>query len=288
MNRDSKFSVVCIFFTMIVAVGAAALPSTVYAQSTLDVVDPCLAAIDQNNIDQARELAQVIEADRFVPRFLLPKAERCLEDATGEAWQFVYELSRFVREDEVDQALLEAEAEEATEARIQAERQAEREATLQARRCELLDELRPLQTRRSELARVEQQVEQRLERAALMARLETVETCQTWYQQDTFAALTNPVCSSVFFDVGVSPLDDDSGYSQLEVSSLETQIGILVSQLEILNMGMLPEEALEQALEEERTALIRRLPEDQRDEANELSLTDIGILLTENERALCE
>ena len=273
-----------IAIALAVSIGVSGLASAAFAQNNREVIVLCLDAIAENDEDKARDMAESIQTMRNVPKFMQGDALQCLENATGENWQYVLDASRFVRVTEVNEVLSELAAARAEEER----KQVERPLILQARKCEVLAVLSPLQARLTELISGAKEAERRLEIASLEARIETVETCQDWYQRDSLEALTNAVCNDVFTQVGVNPLETNGAYLQFEIASLENQIGPLQLQLEIMELGMLPEEALERSSEEQRQLLIRRLPREQRVQAEGMTLNEILLLLTEYERALCE
>lgn len=260
-------------------------------------IGECYAALEAGDLQLAMLFSENVQQLLGVPKYLHRPALSCLSETTGEDWQYVQQLNRFVPKAEVEDrlsALAEAEAErerlaaeaEAERARLAAEADAKRTNLINQRRCEVLDKLEPLEAELSKLELEFSNFFQQYELAGELALIETISTCHSWYQEDSFAALTNAVCNRIFIEYGVSSLEAEVP-SRSRKQLLEDQISWLYSDLRYLDQGRLPEEVDADAEENLKASLILRLPSELRVEAENNSIDELYLMVEEYEDSLC-
>ncbi|MGI3184309.1 hypothetical protein [Nioella aestuarii] len=269
----------------IIAIGT---PST--AQSFVTVRE-CTAALEGGDTEAARGLAEEILEWERVPAQVRTEAERCLTEVFGVEYEFYMPSRGFLTADEVEQLELPRVArlaeQQAEEGALQAAIRAEEEA-LQAARCQILEELAPLQLRLNELMALEDVTERNLEIAANATRSETLQTCRDWYSRDRFSALTNSVCSDYFERFGAVPPEGMDDYDQAELRLIRAQVSRLNLDLQTIDEGMLPEDARMERLELLRLAAISELPEELQQQAQNMSVAEIEVLRIAFEREQCD
>lgn len=238
--------------------------------TSIEIIELCEQALNSGEdiSTYAVRLSQLIGLELDPPdRF---RGMACLREHFGERYFFNNEDLSFISASEYSAPIRE-----------------EQEA-LQAARCQVLEELAPLQLRLSELMDSEALAERRLEISAIAARSETLSACRDWYEEDRLSALTNPVCSSYFEQFGTTPTVDNVGYDPEELSILQGQVFELNSDLLLIDRGILPREVRTERKEALRLAAISSLPEELQEQAQNMSTEEIGILRVDFEREQCE
>lgn len=254
-------------------------PSVAYAQSKREVLALCQDAVATGDNDTAISLANVVQTwtSLFSAELEIGGAE-CISAATGEKWQYSRATLSFA-----SVAELEAERQNRI-AKINA-----RSEMLNSRRCELLGELFPMLARENELQEAIEASQREIQLGIMQAQTETVQACHDWYLRDAMAALTNPVCNSLFLSVGLRPSGGATdAFDELELQYIVGRIEQITSSIAIIDdRQKLPEEVIAEEEERLRGVLIQSLPDHLKDSAQSMSSGEIEIMRIEYELSSC-
>lgn len=265
--------------TVTTAIAICFVASASFGQSASEISKDCLEALDSNDLATANSLADKLQQLENVPRFMHSNALSCLVSTTGEEWKYLSEVSQFVRTSEVEKMLTALSAAEEDRANL-----------LRQRRCEVLEQLSTLENEYLSLIDEYARFSLNIEESAALSRSETISTCYAWYEEDEREALTNPVCNDVFTKYGTTLPEEDT--SLLRVEIIENQITTLKEHIEALDQGKLPEEVEEEraAREQERRqrSLLSLLPIELRQNAQNMTVNEIIIMVAEYTTSLCE
>lgn len=201
-------------------------PST--AQTLFQLIETCEQAVqnpDQQGVSVA--LSDLRSLKYIGQDEVIERGEQCLSKISDEPVKFLYGegfLSATAYAERKQQLQAEALEEEAAE-EAEAERRQAYKVEVAARECELIDEYIALGMTLPALEATEQA------RRSNAIR-QTVAECDAWLLEDERAALTNPVCSDLFLDIGL-PEDRDAG-AGASVSATERELEAILGQLEII------------------------------------------------------
>lgn len=163
--------------------------SKAHSQSSGEITESCLAAVEAGDLDEARVLAEQVKGLRalFSTR-VISRGEECLRQVTGEEWAYFTTKGRFLSGDEAD-------AEESFIAGAE-DRKSEKLEALEVLECELSQARFERDLLLAEFRALSELRESELQGA-------TIAACSDLYDSDANAALLNQVCSGVFAEWGL-------------------------------------------------------------------------------------
>lgn len=219
----------------LVVMSVWAVPST--AQTLFDLIETCEQAGQNPDRQDVSVALSDLRSRKYIGQDeVIERGEQCLSKISEEPIKFLYGegfLSATAYAERKQQLEAEALKEEVAE-EAEAERRQAYRAKVVARQCELIDEYIALGMTLPALEATEQA------RRSNAIR-QTVVECDAWLLDDERAALTNPVCSDLFLDIGL-PEDRDVG-AGASVTATERELEAILDQLEIIrSSNKLPED----------------------------------------------